>query len=249
MVKKIPSDKIVICEATSFSTVKKLPKRVDAIIAGPKILKRNDLSKNIERLIGKPKPLIKICGIRSLEQAVYCQKMGADLIGLNFIPSNHRRISYQLGEQIIQKIRQDKKSDLKVVGVFQDHDLSEVNTAAEKLNLDFIQLSGGELISYVKKCKRPVIKEVSIVRKSSLNTAARFASSSKYISLDWARVGFDPRLLKKCAYPYFIGGEIGADNIRDLQAKLHPMGINVSKGIETEGEIDLMKIRKILFKK
>lgn len=246
-IKKIPQETIVIFEALSSSALKRISGKVDAILVGPKVLKMKDLSKNIERLVGKPKPLIKMCGIRSLEQAVYCQKLGVDLIGLNFVPSSHRRISYQLGQQIIQKIRQDKKSAIKIVGVFQDQDLSEVNTAAEKLDLDYIQLSGGELISYMKKCQRPVIKEVSIVRTSSLNTAAKYASASKYISLDWSRAGVDYRLLKKCAYPYFLGGNI-TDRIRDIQKNLRPLGLNISSSIETEGEIDLKKIRKILRK-
>ena len=243
-IKKVPSETIVIFEANTASALKKVSGKVDAIIAGPRVLKINNLSKSIERLMGKRKPLVKFCGVRSWQQALACQKMGIDFIGLNFIPSDPRRISYQLAQQIIQKMKEHKKSGIQFVGVFQDQDLSEVNTAAEKLGLDFIQLSGRELISYIKKCKRPVIKEISLTRISSLNTASRYSAVCKYIALNSFRPSLNHRALKKCSFPYLLGGNISPDQMKELQSS-SLLGFNLSTDL-ARSELDFKKVKQAL---
>ncbi|MGE3278255.1 MAG: bifunctional indole-3-glycerol-phosphate synthase TrpC/phosphoribosylanthranilate isomerase TrpF [Candidatus Altimarinota bacterium] len=251
LAKKIPANKIIISESgiSTRAHLKKLPKQTDAILVGTSILRSPDITKKIQGLIGKPKPMIKLCGIRSLEQAQLCAKLGVDFIGLNFVPTSPRRISYQLGSQIIQKIR-EQKTGTKVVGVFQNQDLNEINTAAEKIGLDFIQLSGDEPITFVKKCKRPVIKGVSIIRKGSLNKAARYVPYVKYLLLDSAQPGsgkgFDHKILKKFPHKFFLAGGIRLENVRDILKLVQPFGVDTASGIETDGEVDLKKIQKFI---
>ena len=250
LARKISADKIIVSESgiSSRAHIRKLPKKVDAILVGTGLLKAKNIRKKIEELIGKPKPLLKICGIRSLREAQYCQKLGVDVIGLNFVPSSERRISYQLGGQIIQTLR-EKKSGLKIAGIFQNQALSEINTAAQKIGLDYIQLSGNEPVAFLKKCKIPVIKGIAVNRKSDLNKARRYFPFVRYLILDGKKPGagktFNHDLLTEFELPYLLAGGIGTDNVHEIMKRVHPTGIDVASGVETNGTIDLKKIKKI----
>ena len=68
----------------SSKDIKSLPKNVDAILVGTSLVKAKDPVKKIRSLIGGPVPLLRICGIQTPEEALHCQRLGVDLIGLNF---------------------------------------------------------------------------------------------------------------------------------------------------------------------
>jgi len=247
LLKNIPADTILVCEngMTRKAQLKKLPKRTEALLTGSSFLKRGDISKNIEHLIGKPKPFLKLNGIQSLEQALYCSKLEVDMIGLDFTPKSLQRISYQLADRIIRKLH-ELRSPTKVVGIFENQDLAEVNTAAEKLDLDFIQLSGDEQITYIKKCRRPVIKEVPLLRKGSLNKAAKYSPSIKYLLLHLALAGsrkmIDQKMLMKFPHPYFISGNMPFEDFRAAVKPLSPTGIDMGSGFDTPVEKNFRRL-------
>jgi len=250
LARKIPANIVVVSESgiSTRRQVRKLPGQVDAILVGTSLLKSKNIRKKIEELIGKPKPLLKICGVRSVEEAQYCQKLGVDLIGLNFVPSSDRRISYQLGAQIVQALKM-KKSGIKTVGIFQNQSLTESNTAAEKVGFDYMQLSGDEPVSVVKQSRVPVIKGISVKRKSDLNKARRYFPFVRSLLLDSKNPGsgesFRHDLLKGFELPYFLAGGVTPENARETMSRVHPAGLDVASGIETDGKIDIRKIRKI----
>jgi len=246
LVRKISAEKIILSEGgiSKKADVKKLPKRIQGIFVGSSFLQKKNIQKKIEDLIGKPKPMLKLSGIRSLDQALLCGKMDVDMIGLNFIPTNEHRISYQLGEQITQRIHRQYPS-LKVVGIFQNQDLLEVNTAAEKLNLDFIQLSGDEPISFVKKCERPVMKRILVTREGSLKKALRYVSHTKFILFEPAK-NFDQKLLKKFHHRFFLSVSGQLENIRLMLQSFDPFGIDIVNGIETDVSADRKKMQKLV---
>ncbi|MFC2469940.1 MAG: phosphoribosylanthranilate isomerase, partial [Lachnoanaerobaculum gingivalis] len=45
---------------------------------------------------------------------------------------------------------------------------------------------------------------------------------------------------------YFLAGGLSIDNIKEKIIKLHPYGVDVSSGIETEGKKDTAKIKKFV---
>jgi anthranilate phosphoribosyltransferase len=250
--RKIPAEKIIVAES-GFSgrpQLRKIPSKADAVLIGTVLMKSKDPAKKIQELFGRRKPLLKTCGVRNIEQAKYAQKLGVDMIGLNFVPTSERRISYQMGEQIIKALRQQPKNATKIVGVFQNQNLSEVQAAATRLRLDYIQLSGNESVADVKKLSIPVIKGISVRKKSDLRKTKKYYPFVRYLLLDGKKPGagetFPHRFLKDFDLPYLLAGGINPSNARECIKTLQPLGIDVASGIETEGEVDLRKIKRLV---
>ncbi len=250
LAKKIKG-RVVVTESgiAAKADIDKLPKNVTAMLVGTSIMKSKDPKKKIASLIGKPKALLKICGIQSVKEALLCQKLGVDYIGLNFVPSSTRRISLQMAKAIVEALKKDKVSPTQVVGVFQDQDMKEVNTYATQLDLDMVQLSGKEKISDIKQSLVPVIKGISINKKSDIKKAQKIAEIAERILLDGRQPGsgimFDHSFLKSLNIPYILAGGLNAINLRAILDLYQPAGIDLASGVERNGKRDLKQIEKI----
>lgn len=248
--KKIPQNKIVVAESgiNSRQQLLRLPKKVRSVLVGTSLMKSENIQKKVFELIGKPKPLVKICGVQTIQEALLAQKYGADFVGLNFVPSSSRRISYQIGANIAKALHQ--RGGTKVVGVFRNQSLEEVNRSAQSVGLDSIQLSGDEPPAYVKKCSKPVIKGISMIRKSSINKVKRYLGKAHLVLLDGKDPGsgtaFDHRALRKLKVPFLLAGGMSPENVRQVLKEVQPVGVDVASGVENNGKRDLKKIRLFL---
>lgn len=57
-----------------------------------------------------------------------------------------------------------------------------------------------------------------------------------------ATVTYDWSLVRSVQRPYFLAGGLDPDNVADAIAALHPYGVDVSSGIETDGVKDESKM-------
>lgn len=250
LAKKIKG-RVLVAESgiATKADIAQLPKAVAAILIGTSIMKSKDAQKKITSLIGKPKPVLKICGIQSVKEALLCQKLGVDYIGLNFVPSSERKISLQMAQGIIKALKKNPVSATQVVGVFQDQDMKEVNMYAKQLGLDLVQLSGKEKIADIKQSIVPVIKGVSISKASDIKKAQGMAQVAERILLDGRHPGsgimFDHALLKSLKIPFILAGGLNAINLPDVLELYQPFGIDLASGVEKNGKRDLKQIEKI----
>ena len=242
---------IVIISESGIKTRKDidfLPSSVDAVLVGTSIMKNPDPASKIQELKNPKRKMLKICGIRSLKEAQFCEDVGVEFIGLNFVPTSKRLISVETANEICQNT--DK---LIKVGIFQNQDLDFVNDIAQKLNLDYIQLSGDEDLDYIQECKKPVIKTVAIKNKEDLKTAEKYVLNCALILLDGPEPGsgisFDHAMLKEVDFPFMIAGGINPDNIHRV-LNSNPYVIDVASGSEENGKksFDKIKLLKNLIK-
>ena len=56
----------------------------------------------------------------------------------------------------------------------------------------------------------------------------------------------DRKLLAGIERPYFLAGGLSADNVEEAMEELHPYGVDVSSGIETDGAKDHDKMRRFV---
>lgn len=246
LVPLIPEGIVIVAESgiSSHLQVRNLPKRVDAILVGTSIMQAHSVTSQIHSL-KLQRPLFKACGIRSVEEAQFCEAQGVDLVGLNFVPSSKRCISVDFAERVC-----DQLTHARSVGVFQNQSLDEVHRIADAFGLDFVQLSGDESLEYVKSCRYPVIKAFSLDADFDLEYVRQFLPHCAFILFDGPMPGsgLQPAYdqLMTCDFPFLIAGGISPENCQAISAQLGALGVDVASGIETDGAIDLNKISQIL---
>ncbi len=89
----------------------------------------------------KKLPLIKFCGIQTVEDLLCAADCNIDYCGLMFYKKSPRYLSIQKAEAILETARSKRVRELpKIVGVFVDADSDEIQDAADLLSLDCLQL-------------------------------------------------------------------------------------------------------------
>ncbi len=100
-------------------------------------------------------PLVKICGITNLQDAQLAIAAGAEMIGLIFCGSPR-----QVSVVDAMKIRRKLGEKPSLVGVFRDQPADFINEVADKVNLRYVQLHGGESAQVIEELRRPAIKAI-----------------------------------------------------------------------------------------
>lgn len=99
--------------------------------------------------------IVKICGIRSPDDASAAVEAGADAIGLNFYPPSRRFVTMDTARAIVAAVG----SSVACVGVFVDAATEQVAEVADLLGLAAVQLHGMEPASVAASFRpRSVIK-------------------------------------------------------------------------------------------
>jgi phosphoribosylanthranilate isomerase len=182
---------------------------------------------------------VKICGIRTRESAKAAVAAGADYLGFNFVPSSRRVISVEKTQKIIDAVR----GEVQIVGVFKDMDCHDVNTIAQTLGLNFVQLHGQEDASYMKKIKTTIIKKVSLDSGFQQTDAVSFVLLDRKVQGQGAMIDGEKAREFARDFPIFFAGGLTPDNVSGAVSVVQPYGVDVSGGIETNGKEDLEKIR------
>ena len=105
---------------------------------------------------------VKICGIRQLDHALVAAEAGADFIGLVFVPGRRRRVEVAEAQAISTGLRGHGDKVPKVVGLFADQPLEEVNRIVGACRLDLVQLCGRESLEYCQRVHTDVIKVLHV---------------------------------------------------------------------------------------
>jgi len=199
---------------------------------------------------------IKICGIRTIESAKVAVEAGADFIGFNFVPSSGRKIKPSLAVEILKQLPENLST--KIVGIFKDQTINDIKKIIATVPLDYVQLHGKETPEFCASLKFPIIKTfnleanfdpeyvIFIMRKYSfvdlfLLDRAIQGQGDKLNLSSIIRLSKDTRFL--------LAGGISLDNIKEYENIPKLYGVDVAGGVETHGQLDTIKIRKLLLSK
>lgn len=189
---------------------------------------------------------IKICGLYRPEDILFVNRAGPDWCGfiINF-PKSHRSLT----PDQVRALRQHLSDAVIPVGVFVDQ---PVETAAALLNdgtISIAQLHGHEDAAYIRALRSaapgyPVWKTYRI--RSAEDLAAAGASPADLVILDngyGTGETFDWSLADGTARPFLLAGGLTPENIPGAVARLHPYGLDLSSGAETDKKKDSAKIQ------
>jgi len=208
---------------------------------------------------------VKICGIRNLDDALVAAEAGADFIGLVFVPGRHRRLEPEAATKIVSGLKDTVEASPQVVGLFADQDLEEVNRTIETCGLDLAQLCGQESLDYCTQTRAKVIKVVHIPSSASPEQASEeliqkvnaYGEAGHLVTLDRLVEGlqggtgesFDWSIaaqLSRQGSSFLLAGGLDPDNVGQAVATVRPWGVDVSSGVETNGDKDHEKIREFI---
>ena len=204
---------------------------------------------------------VKICSVQEAEHILAAAEAGANFVGLNFVPGVRRRLPEDKAREMVSAFRDRyNHTGPKLVGIFVDQPLDEVDRILQECDLDMAQLSGHESLEYARQVSRPVIKVVHVPAQrpdgeaiASLRPLLAELESAGILPLLHPDVGpalggtgaaFDWEIARALAADrrFLLAGGLGPENVAQAVRQVQPWGVDVSSGVETAGIKDVEKI-------
>ncbi|EAA0092911.1 phosphoribosylanthranilate isomerase [Listeria innocua] len=191
--------------------------------------------------------IVKICGLKKSVDVKAAVENGADMIGFVFAKSK-RQVTIEQAHQLAKNI----PSNIKKVGVFVNPTEDELTAAIKGVPLDIVQLHGQEPTEQADRTDAEVIKAFPVKEGKLPNNINDY--SNAYILLDapaeeyeggsgktfdWDKVNSDLLIKNKL----IIAGGLNVENVKEAINRFEPYAVDISSGVETNGEKDPEKIK------
>lgn len=188
---------------------------------------------------------IKFCGLYQDAHIAYANEIKPDYVGFVFWNKSRRYVTADKAREL----RNQLDSGIQVVGVFVDEDIDGIIDLYQSGIIDVAQLHGAEDDIYIKRLQEigiPVIKAYVVSNNSDIIMHAQ-NSIADYVLFDAGKGDgktFDWELLRDFNRDFFLAGGLNLSNIREVTQNIKPFAVDVSSGIETNGEKDKSKMEQ-----
>ena len=188
---------------------------------------------------------IKICGLSRPCDIAFVNEARPDWCGFIIdFPRSHRSVT---PDQALA-LRRQLAPGIVPVGVTVDQPVEAVAALLRSGAVDVAQLHGTEGESYLAALRtlapgHPLWKAFTL--RTPADLSAVLASSADMILLDSGKgTGhtFDWSLLREVHRPFLLAGGLTPENIPRARQEVHPYGIDLSSGVETDRRKDRDKI-------
>jgi tryptophan synthase beta chain len=207
-------------------------------------------------------PLVKICGVTDADGVRAALRAGADAIGLNLVPGTPRALTLAEATYLATKARGSSPAGKgpRVVAVFADAPLADIEAAIAAFDPDAVQLSGDEPVSAITGIRRPVWKVLHLPAADAAGVAsqpadagsvaaesieagkAHLAAGTERLILDTAggpfAGGTGRQIARQIAVavareiPIVLAGGLDAGNVADAVLAVPAVGVDVASGVE-----------------
>lgn len=191
---------------------------------------------------------VKICGIKTVTDALSAMHAGADLIGFNFYPKSPRSIDVGQCRDIMSVLR--RYGHVTYVGVFVNAPVETICATMETCGLSLAQLHGDETPQMLKalngkafKAFRGIPENVDGFEKQKapaflIDASVKGLYGGSGAIADWSGAA---ELAKQ--YPVLLAGGLTPENVVQAVQRVKPWGVDVASGVESEpGKKDSQKI-------
>lgn len=198
---------------------------------------------------------IKICGITQSSDAIAAVDSGADAVGLVFYHKSVRAISPGQIGSIVKGINGQSK----VVALFVDPNVAEVEMVLDSNYIDMLQFHGAETPEFCASFGLPYMKAVAVKNAEDVRRSIAPYDSADLILLDsysdkvpggTGKV-FDWDIAKAIVETsdskIVIAGGLNPENVQSAVSIINPFGIDVSSGVESSyGIKDSKKVKAFI---
>ena len=188
---------------------------------------------------------IKICGLFRSQDIDYVNEARPDWCGfvINF-PKSHRSLT----PDQVRSLRAGLDYGITPVGVFVDQPVEIVAQLLNNRTIAVAQLHGAEDDRYIAQLRamvpgHPIWKAFKI--RTQADVQAANISCADLVLLDSGQgtgQTFDWSLVRSVERPFLLAGGLTPDNIPQAIDMLHPYGLDLSSGVETNKQKDRKKI-------
>lgn len=208
---------------------------------------------------------VKICGIKSLEDALISCRYGADYLGFIFINGTPRYCARDEAASMIKKIPLRVRNKVILTGLFNNEDPKEVCSIVSFCGLDMVQLQGQESpeeCAFIKResgayvAKALKVKHSGVVMAKFLpedyngcdyfvfDTFDQEKAGGTGITFEWKNFSETCLSFNK---PFFVAGGLNPGNVACAVKTLDPFGVDVSSGVEiSPGHKDIKKVKEFI---
>ncbi len=203
--------------------------------------------------------IVKICGIRTFDEAHGAIEAGADMIGFNFYPKSVRYLEPADCARIQERISA-LHSTILTVGIFVKHSVVEIESIMERCALDLAQLSGNEQAADLNRLGRrafrairPRTKEEAEEQLAQMPVRAD-APAFLIDTYHPHRLGgtgetgeWGLAAVLAARYPVLLAGGLNPANVATAVRRVQPWGVDVASGVEDKpGRKDPARIREFI---
>ena len=181
---------------------------------------------------------IKICGVRSIEDAMAAVEAGADLIGINFVAGSPREVDARTALEICEAL---ESHDVERVALFRDAHWDDIDGILRRIPFERVQFHGSETEEEIEAIDLPTIKAI---RGADQEAAETYPGSillldhpheggGQGLSWDWR----EAEDMIAHGLDVIIAGGLTPENVAEALADvgdIPPWGVDVATGVEGE---------------
>ena len=186
--------------------------------------------------------IVKYCGITKEEEIQHLQQLPIDYVGFVFYKKSKRYVEKEQARRLRAKL----KPSIPSVGVFVEEEIPKILELLQEGIIQGVQLHGEEEEAYVLKLKqemeklgtKPFLWQAFILKEEKDIERAN-ASHADLILLDGGKgegKEAEAGLLQKIQRPYILARGLSPENVVEKIKAFSPYGLDVSSGIEEQGE-------------
>ena len=191
---------------------------------------------------------VKICGLKTYDEALQAVEAGADLLGFNFYPKSPRYLPPGECMRLVVRLQAampEREQSLKLVGVFVNASAVDVRAILGDCGLDLAQLSGDESPEYTASLGDKAFKALRPASAAQLEEAMRVyprRCGAPAWLIDAYRPGeyggtgqtADWSVARQAAQkvPLLLAGGLLPVSVADAIRQVRPWGVDVASGVE-----------------
>lgn len=191
---------------------------------------------------------VKICGVTNEDDALFAVAMGADAIGFVFAPSP-RQISAGTARDIVRRLPEE----VMTIGVFRDQSVQQVIRIAQEARVSAVQLHGHETPELADEI-RPYVQALIVAFTAGDPSLARvddYGADAILIdshdpgsgkAFDWSLAEGAPSNRR-----LILAGGLTPANVATGIHQVKPWGVDVSTGVEIEGQAGRKDPLKVMY--